>query len=157
MTRGQVIYLHVCVAITAITGVVFAVMKYFMKPTDEFSVVNHPLQPYMLATHVVVAPFLVFAFGWVYANHVRPKLAFDERKNRRSGLWSVAAVMPMTLSAYLLQVSTADAMRKAMAAAHWITSGLFVVAYVAHQVRRPAQADDRSDAEAGEASVPSPT
>ena len=33
---------------------------------------------------------------------------------------------------YLTQVSTADALRHAMAVAHWISSGAFVAAYVAH-------------------------
>lgn len=157
MTRAQVVYLHVCVALTALTGIVFAWMKYFMKPADELSVVNHPWQPYMLAAHVVIAPFLVFAFGWVYANHVRPKLAFEERRNKRSGLWSIAAIVPMVLSAYLLQVSTADATRKAMAGAHWISSGLFLIAYIGHLVRKPVAANGRSGTEGDEANVPSPT
>jgi hypothetical protein len=156
MTRVQVVYLHLCVALTALTGIVFAAMKYFMKPVDELSVVNHPLQPYMLSTHVVVAPLLVFGFGWVFANHVRPKLAFGEPRNRASGIWSLAALAPMTLSAYLLQISTNDATRKAMAAAHWITSGLFVIVYVVHLIRRPAPADGRSGAEGGAASAPFP-
>ena len=136
MSRGQVLYLHVCVALTALTGIVFAFMKYFMKPQDDFSVVNHPLQPYMLSSHVVVAPLLVFGFGWMFSNHIWPKFRFGEPRNRMSGLWSMTAIVPMTLSAYLLQVSTAEATRKAMAAAHWITSGLFVIVYVAHLVPR---------------------
>ena len=157
MTRGQVIYVHVCVALTALTGVVFAVMKYFMKSTDEFSVVNHPMQPYMLAIHVVVAPFLVFGFGWLFANHVRPKLAFDERRNRATGIWSLVAIVPMTLSAYLLQVSTGETTRQVMAASHWISSALFVVAYLIHLIGKPARANGRSGAEDGAANVPSPT
>jgi hypothetical protein len=158
MSRGQLWYVHVCVALTALTGIVFAVMKYFMKPAaDDFSVVNHPLQPYMLAAHVVIAPFLVFGFGWLYSNHVRPKLAFDERRNRGTGLWLIAAIVPMTLSAYLLQISTGDSARKAMAAAHWITSGLFLIAYAVHLIRRPASANGRSDFEGDGANAPSPT
>ncbi len=158
MSKGQVLYVHVCVALTAATGIVFALMKYFMKPAaDEFSVVNHPLQPYMLAAHVVVAPFLVFGFGWLYSNHVRPKVAFKEKGNRRSGLWLIAAIVPMTLSAYLLQISTADATRKAMAAGHWISSGLFLIFYAAHLIMRPAAANGRSNGEGGAVSVPSPT
>ncbi len=158
MSRGQVIYVHVCVALTALTGIVFAWMKYFMKPAaDEFSVVNHPLQPYMLAAHVVIAPFLVFGFGWLYSNHVRPKLAFDERRNRGTGLWLIAAILPMTLSAYLLQISTAEATRKAMAAAHWISSGMFLLFYAVHLIMRPPAVNGKSAAEAGGVNVPSPT
>lgn len=157
MSRGQVLYLHVSVALTAITGTVFALMKYFMGPAGEFSVVNHPLQPYMLAAHVVISPLLVFGFGWVFANHVRPKLATGLSPNRASGIWSLAAIAPMTLSAYLLQVSTGEAIRKTMAVLHWTTSALFVIVYLAHLFRRPVAAAGRSTAEGDAVSVPSPT
>ena len=157
MSRVQVTYVHVCVALTALSGIVFAVMKYWMKSDDEFSVVNHPMQPYMLAIHVVVAPFLVFGLGWVFANHVRPKLAFDERRNRASGIWSLSAIAPMTLSAYLLQISTAEATRQAMAALHWVSSAIFVIVYAIHLFRKPARADGRSDAADAGGNVPSPT
>lgn len=134
MSRPQVIYLHITVALTAATGIVFAFMKYFMTSNDEFSVVNHPLQPYMLDAHVVVAPFLVFAFGWIFSDHIWPRFRFGDPRNRKSGLAAMSLIIPMTLSAYLLQISTNDAIRKAMAVAHWISSGLFVAVYVAHLV-----------------------
>ena len=51
----------------------------------------------------------------------------------------------------------ANAARKAMAAVHWTSSALFVIAYVVHLVMRPVVADGRSAAEAGAANVPSPT
>jgi hypothetical protein len=156
MSRGQVFYLHVCVALSALTGIIFAIMKYFMRPADEFSVVNHPLQPYMLAAHVVIAPFLIFSFGWIFSNHVWPKFQY-ESQNRASGLWSIIAIVPMTFSAYLLQISTSDAMRKAMAATHWISSALFVIVYLAHLVRRPSAAGGRSGGEGDALNVPSPT
>lgn len=138
MSRAQVVYLQLCVVVTALTGIVFAVMKYAMKSSDPFAVVNHPLQPYMLAAHVVVAPFLVFAFGWVFTNHIWPGFSSGIARKRKSGLWSMGAIVPMVLSGYLLQVSTADATRQAMAIAHWISSALFVVAYVIHLLTKKA-------------------
>ena len=131
MSRGQIIYLHLCVALTAASGAVFAWMKYAMTTTDPFAVVNHPLQPAMLSTHVVVAPLLVFAFGWIFSDHILPKFQLDRRK-RPSGLWSMTAIVPMTLSGYLLQIATSDALRRAMSIAHWIASGVFLLAYVVH-------------------------
>ena len=148
MSRAQVVYLHLCVVITALTGIVFAVMKYAMKSSDEFAVVNHPLQPYMLSAHVVIAPFLVFAFGWVFTNHIWPGFASGIARKRKSGIWSMAAVAPMVLSGYLLQVSTADATRQAMAVAHWISSALFVLGYVIHLVTKKAARQARRAAEA---------
>jgi hypothetical protein len=132
MSRAQVVYLQLCVLITALTGVVFAVMKYGMKSDDPFAVVNHPLQPYMLSAHVVIAPLLVFGFGWVFTNHIWPGFTSGIARKRKSGLWSMGAIVPMVMSGYLLQVATADATRQAMAVAHWVSSGLFVVGYVIH-------------------------
>lgn len=146
MSRSQLVWLHVSVALTALTGAVFAVMKYFMTGDDEFAVVNHPLQPYMLAAHVVVAPAVLFVLGWTFSNHMLPKYRFGDGSNRKTGVTQMALIVPMALSAYLLQVSTNETLREVMAAAHWITSGLFVISYVIHLLLKPATADDRSDA-----------
>ena len=135
MSRLQLFYLHASIALTAITGVVFAYMKYFMTGADEFSVVNHPLQPHMLAAHVVIAPLLLFVLGWVFSNHMLPKYRFGNGKNRRSGMWSMLLIAPMTLSAYFLQIATNETLREAMAVAHWVSSGLFVIGYVVHLVK----------------------
>ncbi len=138
MSRAQVVYLQLCVLVTTLTGAVFAVMKYAMKSSDPFAVANHPLQPYMLSAHVLVAPLLVFGFGWVFANHIWPGFASGIARKRKSGLWSMAAIVPMVLSGYLLQVSTADATRQAMAIAHWVSSALFAGGYVIHLVTKKA-------------------
>lgn len=135
MTRAQKWWLHVCVALTTLTGVIFAVMKYFMKSDDAFAVANHPLQPHMLAAHVVIAPLLLFILGWTFANHIAPKYRFGDGTNKRSGIWSFVMIVPMGLSAYLLQIATNDALRQAMAIAHWVTSALFVIGYVVHLFR----------------------
>lgn len=136
MSRAQVLLLHVSLALTTLTGIVFAVMRYGMKSDDPFSVVNHPMQPTMLAAHVVIAPLAVFALGWAFGNHMWPAFRNGAEKKRPSGIWSMLAVAPMVLSGYLLQVSTAEELRKAMAAAHWLTSAFFVVVFTIHVVLR---------------------
>lgn len=132
MSRLQLLWLHLAVGLTAVTGIVFAVMKYFMTSNDEFSVVNHPLQPHMLAAHVVIAPALLFLLGWTFSNHILPKYRFGNGKNRRTGIASTALIVPMALSAYLLQISTNETLREVMAWAHWISSAAFLLAYLIH-------------------------
>ena len=134
MSRLQLLWLHLAVALTTLTGVVFAFMKYFLTSDDEFSVVNHPMQPHLLAAHVVIAPALLFLLGWTFSNHILPKYRFGNGKNRRTGIASTALILPMALSAYLLQVSTSETLREVMAWAHWISSGVFVAAYLIHLV-----------------------
>lgn len=132
MTKSQVIFLHLSTLLTALTGLLFAVMKYGLTTDDPYAVVNHPLQPWMLSAHVVVAPFFVFAIGWIFADHIWPRFLQKSSPKRRSGIPALAMLLPMTLSGYLLQVSASDAMRRAMSIVHWATSGAFVVAYLAH-------------------------
>lgn len=134
MSRAQTITVYISVALTAVSGILFAVMKYAMTSDDPFAVVNHPLQPWMLAAHVVVAPLAVFAFGWMFSNHIAPGLANRAARSRRSGLSLVSSIAPMIVSGYLLQVTTGDVMRKAFAVTHWISSALFVVAFGMHAI-----------------------
>lgn len=132
MSRAQIVLLQLTVLLMTATGAVFAWMKYFMKPADEFAVINHPLQPWMLATHVVLAPLAVFAFGWAFGPHIWPGIQKRTAPKRASGLWTVLFISPMVLSGYLLQVATGDVTRHAMAVTHWISSAFFVAAYVVH-------------------------
>lgn len=139
MTRTQRVWLHVSIGITAVTGIVFAVMKYFLEGADDFAVVNHPLQPHMLSIHVVVAPIALFVLGWTFSNHMLPKTRYGDDTGRKSGTSAMWLIVPMTLSGYLLQVSVDETLRLAMAAAHWISSGLFAVIYVIHLLKRTNQ------------------
>lgn len=134
MSRTSVILVHLSIATVAITGIVFAWMKYVMTTDDPFAVANHPWQPGMLAAHVVLAPAAVFALGWVWNAHIYPKLTSGTRARRKSGVIGAILILPMVASGVLLQASSSDALRTAMEWAHWISSGFFVVAYVVHQL-----------------------
>lgn len=136
MTRTDAILVHVAVALTAITGIVFAWMKYAMTTDDPFAVANHPLQPSFLDAHVLSAPLAMFVFGLIFRSHIWKKYKGGRPQRRRSGVSSMFLIVPMVLSGYLLQVSAGEAMREAMAVLHWISSGLFVVTYLGHQVAR---------------------
>jgi hypothetical protein len=138
MSRWQLIYLQLCLVLTAGTGIVFAWMKYGMRSSDPFAVVNHPMQPLLLSLHVLIAPFLIFAFGWIFTEHIWAKFRNRFAPRRPTGVWSMAAIAPMVLSGYLLQVATADATRRAMAVAHWVASALFVVFYAGHLLTKPS-------------------
>ena len=132
MSRAQVIVFQISVVLMTVTGALFAWMKYFMKSDDPFAVVNHRMQPWMLAAHIVIAPLALFAIGWIFGPHIGPGLTNPYAPKRKSGVWSFIGIAPMVFSGYLLQVSTGDAIRKAMSVTHWIASAFFLVAYVVH-------------------------
>lgn len=135
MSRAQVALLQLSLLGMALTGVVFAWMKYFMKSDDPFAVVNHPWQPHLMTAHVLLGPVAVFAIGWVFGNHIWPAYR-GGAPNRASGIVSTLFIVPMTISGYLMQVSTEDATRKAFAISHWISVGFFLLAYAAHLVKK---------------------
>jgi hypothetical protein len=141
MTRAQVALLQLSLLGMAISGLVFAWMKYFMKSDDPFAVVNHPWQPTMLDAHVLLGPVAVFALGWVFGNHIWPAYR-GGAPNRASGIVSMLFIAPMTISGYLMQVAVADATRKAFAISHWVSVGLFAVAYIVHLVPRRERVDE---------------
>ena len=140
MNRLLILAMDLTVGVVALSAAVFAWMKYAMTSDDPFAVANHPMQPAMLAIHVVAAPLLVFFLGWFASAHVLPMLQRTERRRRRSGLTSVWLIAPMIASGYLLQVSTAEGTRKAMEIGHWVASVVFVLGYLSHRLapRRPA-------------------
>lgn len=140
MSRAQVVFMQLAVALTALTGAVFAWMRYGMTSDDPFAVANHPAQPFVLDAHVVVAPLLVFAFGWIFGNHIAPGFQNRNARKRPSGWWSGVMIAPMILSGYLIQVTTSEPVVRAMRIAHWVSSALFVVAYAIHLVWRRARA-----------------
>jgi len=133
MTRAQIVLLHISVITVTITGVVFAWMKYGMKTDDPFAVANHPWQPYILDLHVFLAPLLVFALGWIFGDHILLKYRAGARRKRRSGLSAMWLIGPMIASGYLIQVLTNETLQHGGRIGHWITSGIFVVAYGIHQ------------------------
>ena len=134
------------------SGLVFAVMKYLMKGEDPFSAYNHPLQPWMLAAHILLAPALVLALGWAWGTHAAPRLngrsPRDDRERRigaRSGLANVTFGLVMILSGYWMQVTAVEGLRLTMAWAHGVSGTLFMLMLVGHAVAaltktRPARA-----------------
>lgn len=136
MTRSDAWFLHLTVALTTISGAVYAYFRYFVVSEDEFAVANHPLEPYALDAHILIAPLAMFGFGLIFHSHIWRKYRSPARARRLSGVASFALIIPMALSGYLLQVSADEMLREAMKWTHWISSGVFAIGYLVHQVSK---------------------
>ena len=119
--------------VVAVTGCVYAWMKYLLTSDDPYAVVHHPLQPLILKIHIVAAPVLVFAIGAVYSRHVIKKWQQGGAAGRRSGLGTLAIIVPMVASGYLIQTSTAPAWLFRLAMIHLATGSLYLVGLIVHQ------------------------
>ncbi|MFA6956973.1 MAG: hypothetical protein WC538_13985 [Thermoanaerobaculia bacterium] len=136
MTPMQKLALNVTTVLLTVTGALFAWMKYFVRNDDPFAVANHPWQPYMLDVHVVVAPVALLVIGAVWASHVKPKHDAGTKPRRKSGLAALWMIAPMVLSGYFMQVLTNEKLVEAMRVTHWVSSALFAIGLLVHQLIR---------------------
>ncbi|MBI4456780.1 MAG: hypothetical protein HY644_12890 [Acidobacteria bacterium] len=134
MSRWEAWLFHILTAVVSLTGAVYFWMKNLMETDDPFSLVNHPLQPFMLSIHILSAPLLVFAVGIIFNSHIASKLRKANGGNRRSGMASLFSFLPMVISGYLLQVSSDATVHRLALVLHLATGAIFVTTYLAHQV-----------------------
>jgi len=135
MTPGEKWSHHASNLLVGGTGVVYGVMQYFMEPTDPFSVVNHPWQPHFQHLHVLLAPFLVFVVGLRWQRHIQPRLRRRDISRYTTGISLVISLIPMVVSGYLIQTTTDPTWRKIWVGVHLVSSGLWVLGYVIHQLQ----------------------
>jgi hypothetical protein len=119
-------------ALTGITGLVYWWMKDMMQPLDEFAIINHPLQPWILKAHIVVAPLMVFAVGLIAAGHIWKQYKRPVASGRISGLASMWVLGPLIMTGYLIQVVTHVGWLEALAWAHLGGGAVYLGALVAH-------------------------
>jgi hypothetical protein len=119
---------------TAVTGFVYFWMKYLMTPVDPWAVINHPLQPWVLKAHILVAPLLVFSVGMVALKHIWRHLRSARRTARRTGVTTALVLGPMVISGYLIQSVTGEGVLRVLAIAHMATGTVYAVGLLAHQV-----------------------
>jgi len=133
ISRFEKILLNLAMFLTAATGLLYAWMKYLMRSNDPYSVVNHPWQPSLLSTHVLVAPLLLFGIGLITREHIIGRLRDPSaRKGRRTGVFATLTLAPMVISGYLIQVLTSDGARKATALLHLFCGIFFLLPYGLH-------------------------
>ncbi len=134
MTRAQAWTLHFASASVGATGVALGVMAYALEPIDEFAIVHHPWQPTMRHLHLLLAPWLLFAVGWVWQAHVWPRLRSGFASHRRSGWTLVVCFGPMVMSGYALQVAEQEAWRTFWVWTHGVTSCGWLLMALLHPV-----------------------
>lgn len=93
---------------TLVTGVVYWWMKDLMTATEPWAVINHPLQPWMLKAHILIAPVLVFAVGLITTRHVWRHYRQGQERGRRTGIVAALTFLVLVATGYVLQVLTGE-------------------------------------------------
>ena len=118
--------------LTGLTGLVWFWMEHALEPAEPWAVINHPLQPWILKAHILVAPVMVFAVGLIAGDHIWRHFRQRVRAGRRSGLLAMAVLAPMILTGYLIQAITHPGWLSAVSWTHVATGALYLVALVGH-------------------------
>lgn len=135
MTRGEKRWNHVANLLVGGTGLVYAWMRYFAEPADEFALVNHPLEPDLQRWHILLSPLLVFTVGVIWSPHVWKRIRSGFRARRLTG-WGLGALFfPMVASGYLLQTAQELEARELWVIVHVVTSLAWMLGYLVHLTR----------------------
>lgn len=118
--------------LTSLTGLIYLWMKYFMESTEPWAVVNHPLQPLVLKAHILVAPLLVFALGFIAVRHIWRHFRIGVALGRRSGLTTAVSLAPMVLTGYFIQAVTHESWLLAIAIAHIVVGLIYSLGLAVH-------------------------
>lgn len=117
---------------TLITGVAYWWMKEMLTPAEPWAVVNHPLQPWVLKAHILIAPLQVFAVGLITSRHIWRHFRMGVKKGRTSGLVAAGTFVALVLTGYALQVVTAELLIRTLAWAHLVLGIVYSVGVAAH-------------------------
>ena len=145
IARFEKILLFLATLLTGGTGALYAWTRYLVRPTDPYSVVNHPWQPLFQHAHVLAAPLLVFALAMIARQHMLGGYRdLRARRGRRMGILSSLLIAPMAVSGYLVQVLTDSGPRTLAGWFHLGSGLLFLFATATHFVLGHNGRADRS-------------
>jgi hypothetical protein len=152
VSRFERLLLHLSIALSAWSGIVYWIMRDVLRRTDPYSVLGHPWQPHVLALHVLVGPFVVFALGLIAREHIVGRVRNGASiAGRRSGVIAILLAAPMILTGYLVQVVTSPSGRPLLGWTHLASGLAFTLLFGAHLWRTARRRLPRSTTLAGAA------
>ncbi len=141
MKRWEAWINHLGWSLTAASGVLYGILRYFVPASDPDSRLAVPWQPSVLAAHVLAAPFAVFALGLIFRRHALSRFAGDHREGRPSGSLLTLTAVPLALTGYLIPVLTGAVARRWVGWSHAAVGLFFAAGYALHPKLSAAPAD----------------
>jgi hypothetical protein len=117
---------------TGVTGVAYFGLDRFYVPVDPFAI-GHPLEPWLLKAHILAAPVLVFAIGFITLDHIWKNYRCLVPAGRRSGIVAMWTIGPMVMSGYLIQAVTSVGWLEALGWLHLVSGLAYLVSLLLHQ------------------------
>ncbi|MFZ4715346.1 MAG: hypothetical protein ACOYL6_16605 [Bacteriovoracaceae bacterium] len=125
-------FLYLTNLLTTVSGWAYAWMIFFVKPVNEWDIINHPWQKKLQVIHLLVSPLLIFALGWIWKQHVLMKIRTKNKEGFLSGWLLILSFFPMVISGYSIQVSMETWWRQLYQNIHLVSSALWTMGFIVH-------------------------
>lgn len=110
--------LHAGFALLWLSGALWLAFHYFFRIEGEFGPEAHPLEAWWLRLHGLMAMAALVLAGSLAPNHIR--LAWNRRKNHRSGLPMLALTVWLAATGYALYYFSSDDNAAWLPLLHWV-------------------------------------
>jgi hypothetical protein len=101
----------------ALTGVLWLVPHFFLASKGDFGASHHPLEPWALRLHGAAAMGFLVGLGSVLPVHARR--AWQVRRNVRTGVSMLAAIVALIATGYALYYASSEELRPWISTIHW--------------------------------------
>jgi hypothetical protein len=105
-------------ALLWLSGALWLAFHYFFRMEGEFGAEAHPLEAWWLRLHGLMAMAALALAGSLAPNHIR--LAWNRRRNHRSGLPMLALTVWLAATGYALYYFSSDDNAAWLPPLHWI-------------------------------------
>lgn len=112
------------------SGTLWLLFHYFLGTDGDFGPEPHPLEQWWLRLHGLLVMFALVAIGSLATNHMR--LAWNRKKNRRTGLPMLALTAWLATTGYTLYYFSTDANAAWLPLLHWTVGLALPLALVIH-------------------------
>lgn len=116
----------------ALSGLVWLLARYWLRPVGQFGETIHPLEPLSMKVHGAAAMLTLFFLGSLMNAHIRR--AIKAGRNLAAGWSVIAAMLLLIVSGYVLYYLAGESDRPVWSFLHWILGLFGVAAFVVHIV-----------------------
>lgn len=126
-------FTHFAHYLAVLSGLGYFIVIEFFKVDSKYGIRPHETQGYWQGFHILAVPFLVFAVGLLWNDHILKKLKSKTNHKRKSGIILLISFFLMTISGYLIQLITHEAILEICIDIHVYISFLWIIFYGYHQ------------------------
>lgn len=122
--------MYLVVAELLLTGALWLVLHYFLRPVGEFGESVHPLEPLAMKLHGGGAMIALFFLGSLMNNHMRRAIKAGD--NLKTGWSLIVSLLVLIVSGYGLYYLAGESDRPVWSTLHWVLGLALPVVFVLH-------------------------